>query len=66
MNSTNSEVLRYSLFVLFSLFLYAKRSFYAAVNGLFGKLLNLASDEVISELVRAKILLYGLGCFQLG
>jgi len=26
---------------------HAKRSFYAAVNGLFGKLLNLASEEVI-------------------
>jgi len=47
---------------------HAKRSFYAAVNGLFGKLLNLASEEVILELVRAKcipILLYGLECFQL-
>jgi len=33
---------------------YAKRSFYAAVNGLFGKLLNLASEEVILELVRTK------------
>ena len=46
---------------------HAKRSFYAAVNGLFGKLLNLASEEV--KLVRAKcipILLYGLECFQLG
>jgi len=30
---------------------YAKRSFYAAVNGLFGKLPNLASEEVILELV---------------
>jgi len=48
---------------------YAKRSFYAAVNDLFGKLLNLASDEVILELVRTKctpILFYGLKCFQLG
>jgi len=48
---------------------YAKRSFYAAVNGVFGKLLNLASEEVILELVRTKctpILLYGLECFQLG
>jgi len=48
---------------------YAKRSFYAAVNGLFGKLLNLASEEVILELVKSKctpILLYGLECFQLG
>ena len=48
---------------------HAKRSFYAAVNGLFGKLLNLASEEVILELVRAKcipILLYGLECFHLG
>jgi len=50
-------------------FMHAKRSFYAAVNGLFGELLNLASEEVILELVRAKcipILLYGLECFQLG
>ena len=48
---------------------HAKRSFYAAVNGLFGKLLNLASEEVILELVRTKcnpILLYGLECFHLG
>ena len=38
-------------------------------SGLFGKLLNLASEEVILELVRTKctpILLYGLECFQLG
>ena len=33
---------------------YAKRSFYAAVNGVFGKLLNSASEEVIPELVRTK------------
>ena len=49
--------------------MYAKRSFYAAVNGLFGKVLNLASEEVILELVRTKytpILLYELKCFQLG
>jgi len=48
---------------------YAKRSFYSAVNGLFGKLLNVASEEVILELVRTKcttILLYRLECFQLG
>jgi len=48
---------------------HAKRSFYAAVNGLLGKLLNLSSEEVILELVRAKcipILLYGLECVQLG
>jgi len=48
---------------------YAKRCFYAAANGLFGKLLNLASGEIILELVRTKcipILLYGLECFQLG
>ena len=47
---------------------YAKRSFYAAANGLFRKLLNLASEEVISELVRTEctpILLHGLECFQL-
>ena len=39
------------------------------VNGLYGKPLNLASEEVILELVSAKctpILLYGLECFQLG
>ena len=49
--------------------LYAKCSFYAAVSGLFGKLLKLAYDEVILELVRTRctpILLYGLECFQLG
>jgi len=34
--------------------MHAKRSFYAAVNNLFVKLLNVASDEVILELVRAK------------
>jgi len=48
---------------------YAKRSFYAAANGLFGKLLDLASKEVILELVRRKrtpMLLYWLECFQLG
>jgi len=47
--------------------LYAKRSFYAAVNGLFKKLLNLASEEVILELVRTKctpILLYGKSKFS--
>ena len=49
----------------------AKRSFYAAVNGLSGKLLNSASEEVILELVRTKctgtpILLHELECFQLG
>jgi len=48
---------------------YAKRSFYAAANGLFWTLLSLASEEVILELVGTKctpILLYGLECFQLG
>ena len=42
---------------------YAKRSFFGAVNGLFGKLWNLASETVILELVRSKcmpILLFGL------
>ena len=34
--------------------MYAKRSFYAAANGLFRKLLNSASEEVILELVRTK------------
>jgi len=58
----SSRSFKYSL-------VYAKRSFYAAVNGLFGKLLNLASEEVILELLRTKrtpILLYGLECFKLG
>jgi len=32
----------------------AKRRFYAAANGFFGKLLKLASEEVILELVRTK------------
>jgi len=39
----------------------------STLYGLFGKLLNLASEEVILELVRTKctpILLYGLECFQ--
>jgi len=47
---------------------YAKRSFFGAVNGLFGKLLNLASETVILELVRSKympILFYGLESCQL-
>ena len=47
---------------------YAKRSFFDAVNDLFGKRLNLASETVISELVRSKcmpILLYGLESCQL-
>jgi len=47
---------------------YAKRSSFGAVNGLFGKLLNLASATVILELVRSKcmpILLYGLESCQL-
>ena len=47
---------------------YAKRFFFSAVNGLFGKLLNLASETVILELVRSKcmpILLYGLESCQL-
>ena len=33
--------------------LHAIRSFYAKVNGLFGKLLNFAFEEVIFELVRS-------------
>ena len=43
-------------------------SLIGAVNGLFGKLLNLASETVILELVRSKcmpILLYGLESCQL-
>ena len=47
---------------------YAKRSFFGAVNGLFVKLLNLASETVILELFKSKcmpILLYGLESCQL-
>jgi len=38
------------------------------VNGLFGKLLDLASDKVILQLIKANctsVLLYGLECFYL-
>jgi len=47
---------------------YAKRSCFGAVNGLFGKLFNLASETVVLELVRSRfmpILLYGLESCQL-
>ena len=47
---------------------YAKRSFFGVVNGLFGKLLNLASETMILELVRSKCmptLLYGLESCEL-
>jgi len=47
---------------------YAKRSFFGVVNGLFRKLLTLASETVILQLVRSKcmpILLYGLESCQL-
>jgi len=49
-------------------FSHSKRSFFGAVNGVFGKLLNLASEVVILELVKSKclpILLYGLECCNL-
>jgi len=42
---------------------HAKRSFYRAVNGIFGRLGRTASEEVILELIKSKclpILLYGL------
>ena len=41
----------------------AKRSFYSAVNGILGKVLNIASENVILQLIVIKyipILLYGL------
>ena len=47
---------------------YAKRSYFSAVNGIFGKLLNVASEVVILELIKSKcipILLYELECCQL-
>jgi len=43
----------------------SKRSFFGAVNGVFDKLLNLASEVVILEIVKSKclpILLYGECC----
>jgi len=42
---------------------HAKRSFYRAVNGIFGGIGRMASEEVMSELIKTKclpILLYGL------
>jgi len=42
---------------------HAKRSFYRAVNGIFGRIGTMASEEVILELIKTKclpILLYGL------
>jgi len=41
----------------------AKRSFYSAVNGILGKLLNIGSEDVIFQLIAGKcmpVLLYGL------
>ena len=41
----------------------AKRGFYRAANGIFGKIGRTASEEVVLELIRTKcipILLYGL------
>jgi len=45
------------------LFAYSKRSFYSVVNTIFGKLLNVASEEIILQLIADKcipVLLYGL------
>jgi len=42
---------------------HAKRAFYRAVNGIFGKIGRTASEEVVLELIKTKclpILLYGL------
>ena len=47
---------------------HSKRSYYRALNGVFGKIGRLASEEVVLELVKFKclpILLYGLECFSL-
>jgi len=38
-------------------FSHSKWSFFGAVNGVFGKLLNLASEVAILELVKSKCLL---------
>ena len=51
-----SHIFRYSLD-------HAKRSFYRAENGIFGKIGRTASEEVVFELIKTKclpILLYGL------
>ena len=42
---------------------HAKRSFYRAVNGIFGRIGRMASEEIILQLIKTKcrpILLYGL------
>ena len=42
---------------------YTKRSFYRAFNGIFGKVGSAASEEVVSQLLKAKclpVLFYGL------
>jgi len=47
---------------------HSKRSFFGAVNGVFGKLLNLAPEVVNLELVKSQclpILLYRLECSNL-
>jgi len=47
----------------------SRREMMVPSNGLVGKLLNLASEQLILQLVRTKctpILLYGFECFQLG
>jgi len=49
-------------------FSHSKQSFFGAVNGVFGKLMNLALKVVILKLVKSKclpILLYGLECCNL-
>jgi len=50
-------------FLRWPLIAYSKRSFYRAVNAIFGKVLSTASVEVVLHLVNAKcmpVLLYGL------
>ena len=45
----------------------AKRSFYRAANGIFGKIRRTASEEVVLELIKSKcmpILVYGLEVIQ--
>jgi len=64
-----SEMRYFGIFVVKARsFSHSKRSFFGVVNGVFGKLLNLASEMVILELVKSKclpILLYGLECCNL-
>jgi len=44
---------------------YAKRSFYSAVNGIFGKLVNIVSEDVILQLTGSKCIIIPLNLYGL-